>query len=92
MPALHHNRVDIGIVRSGYQSEPGLSIECFLPESLVLALPELHPLSAQWLNCLSTLADELFILFPAENRPVFTGRLLPFVTFGILILKVPECV
>jgi DNA-binding transcriptional LysR family regulator len=64
--ALHHKQVDIGIVRSAI-SELGLSVECFLPESLVLALPQTHPLSAQTQLSLSTLASESFILFPANK-------------------------
>jgi DNA-binding transcriptional LysR family regulator len=73
--ALHHKQVDIGIVRSAI-SEAGLSVECFLPESLVLALPEIHPLSAQTQVSLSTLADELFILFPAKMGPVFYEQII----------------
>jgi DNA-binding transcriptional LysR family regulator len=73
--ALHHKQVDIGIVRSAI-SEPGLSVECFLPESLVLALPETHPLSAQTQVSLSTLASELFILFPAKMGPVFYEQII----------------
>ena len=67
--ALHHKQVDIGIVRSAI-SESGLSVECLLHESLVLALPEAHPFSAQTKVSLSTLADESFILFPAKMGPV----------------------
>jgi DNA-binding transcriptional LysR family regulator len=73
--ALHHKQVDIGIVRSAI-SEAGLSVECFLPESLVLALPETHPLSAQTQVSLSSLADELFILFPAKMGPVFYEQII----------------
>ncbi|MEM1254214.1 MAG: LysR substrate-binding domain-containing protein [Cyanobacteria bacterium P01_H01_bin.21] len=73
--ALHQKRVDIGIVRSTI-NEPGLSVECFLTESLVLALPESHPLSAQTQVSLSTLADELFILFPVKLGPVFYEQII----------------
>ncbi len=73
--ALHHKQVDIGIVRSAI-SESGLSVECFLQESLVLALPETHPFSAQTQLSLSTLADELFILFPARMGPVFYEQII----------------
>ena len=73
--ALHHKQVDIGIVRSAI-SEPGLSVELLLPELLVLALPEAHPLSAQTEVSLSTLADELFILFPAKMGPVFYEQII----------------
>jgi DNA-binding transcriptional LysR family regulator len=73
--ALYDKQVDVGIVRSVI-SEPGLSMECFLPESLVLALPETHPLSAQTQVSLSTLADELFILFPAKMGPVFYEQII----------------
>ncbi len=73
--ALHHKQVDIGIVRSAI-SEPGLSVECFFPESLVLALPETHPLSAQTQLSLSILADESFILFPAKLGPLFYEQIM----------------
>jgi DNA-binding transcriptional LysR family regulator len=55
--ALYDKQIDVGIVRSAI-SEPSLSVECLLPESLVLALPENHPLSAQTQVSLSALADE----------------------------------
>lgn len=73
--ALHDKQIDIGIVRSAIV-EPGLRMECFLPESLVLALPETHPLSAQIGVSLSTLADEFFILFPAKMGPVFHEQII----------------
>ncbi|MBW4474283.1 MAG: LysR family transcriptional regulator [Stenomitos rutilans HA7619-LM2] len=73
--ALHDKQVDVGIVRSAIV-EPGLSGSCFLPESLVLALPETHPLSAQTEVSLSTLADESFILFPAKLGPVFYEQII----------------
>jgi DNA-binding transcriptional LysR family regulator len=73
--ALHDKQVDVGIVRSAI-SEPGLSAECLLPESLVLALPENHPLSAQTQVSLSVLADESFILFPSKKGPVFYEQIM----------------
>ncbi len=73
--ALYDKQVDVGIVRSAI-SEPGLSVECLLPESLVLALPETHPLSAQTQVSLSALADESFILFPAKMGPVFYEQMI----------------
>ncbi|NES93822.1 MAG: LysR family transcriptional regulator [Desertifilum sp. SIO1I2] len=73
--ALYDKQIDVGIVRSAI-SEPGLSVECLLPESLVLALPENHPLSAQTQVSLSALADEFFILFPAKLGPVFYQQIM----------------
>lgn len=73
--ALHYKQVDVGIVRSDI-SEPGLSVECILQESMVLALPEAHPLSTQTKVSLSTLADELFILFPAKMGPTFYNQII----------------
>ncbi|UBF28230.1 LysR family transcriptional regulator [Kovacikia minuta CCNUW1] len=73
--ALYDKQIDIGIVRSAI-NEPGLSVECFLPESLVLALPETHPLSAQTQVALSSLANESFILFPATMGPVFYEQII----------------
>ena len=73
--ALHHKQIDIGIVRSAI-IEPGLSVECILQESLILALPETHRLSAQARVSLYTLKDELFILFPAKMGPVFYEQII----------------
>ncbi|WP_414620163.1 LysR family transcriptional regulator [Calothrix sp. CCY 0018] len=73
--ALHLKQVDVGIVRSAI-IEPGLSVECLLQESLVLALPQTHPLSAQNKVSLSTLASESFILFPAKLGPVFYDQII----------------
>jgi DNA-binding transcriptional LysR family regulator len=73
--ALYDKRIDVGIVRSAI-SEPGLSVECLLHESLVLALPETHPLSAQTQVSLSSLADEFFILFPAKLGPLFYEQII----------------
>jgi len=73
--ALHHKQVDIGIVRSVI-IEPSLSTECVLQESIILALPQTHPLSAQTKVSLSTLADESFILFPAKMGPIFYEQII----------------
>jgi DNA-binding transcriptional LysR family regulator len=73
--ALYDKQIDVGIVRSAV-SEPGLRVECLLPESLVLALPEHHPFSAQTQVSLSTLADEFFILFPAKLGPLFYEQIM----------------
>ncbi|MGL5835066.1 MAG: LysR family transcriptional regulator [Waterburya sp.] len=73
--ALYDKQIDIGIVRSAI-SESGLSVECLLHESLVLALPENHPFSAQTQVSLSSLADESFILFPAKMGPVFYEQII----------------
>jgi DNA-binding transcriptional LysR family regulator len=73
--ALYDKQIDVGIVRSAI-IEPGLSVECILQESLVLALPETHPLCAQTKVSLLTLADEWFILFPAKMGPVFYEQII----------------
>jgi len=73
--ALYDKQINVGIVRSAI-NEPGLSVECFLPESLVLALPETHPLSAQTQVALSSLANEPFILFPATMGPVLYEQII----------------
>jgi DNA-binding transcriptional LysR family regulator len=73
--ALHHKQVDVGIVRSAI-IEPGLSVECVLQESLVLALPQTHPLSTQTKVSLSALASEFFILFPAKMGPMFYEQII----------------
>jgi DNA-binding transcriptional LysR family regulator len=73
--ALYDKQVDVGIVRSTI-SEPGLSVECLLHESLVVALPENHLFAAQTQLSLSALADESFILFPAKMGPVFYEQII----------------
>lgn len=73
--ALYDKQIDIGIVRSVI-SESGLSVECLLHESLVLALPENHPFSTQTQVSLSSLADEFFILFPAKLGPIFYEQII----------------
>ncbi|MGL4621294.1 LysR substrate-binding domain-containing protein [Chroococcidiopsis sp.] len=73
--ALHHKQIDVGIVRSAIV-EPGLSVECILQESIILALPETHPFSAQTQVSLFTLVDELFILFPAKMGPIFYEQII----------------
>lgn len=73
--ALYQNQIDVGVVRSAI-TDPGLSTECVLQESLVLALPQTHPLSAQVNVSVSTLADESFILFPAKLGPVFYDQII----------------
>ncbi|MBW4422624.1 MAG: LysR family transcriptional regulator [Myxacorys californica WJT36-NPBG1] len=73
--ALHQNQIDVGVVRSAI-TEPGLSTKCVLQESLVLALPQTHLLSAQVKVSVSTLADESFILFPAKLGPVFYEQII----------------
>jgi len=73
--ALYDKQIDVGIARAAI-SEPGLSVECLLEESLVLALPESHPLSSQTQVSLSTLANESFILFPAKLGPVFYEQIM----------------
>jgi DNA-binding transcriptional LysR family regulator len=73
--ALYDKQIDVGIVRSAI-SEPGLGAECLLPESLVLALPEQHPLCTQTQVSLSSLADEFFILFPAKLGPLFYEQII----------------
>ncbi|WP_346293719.1 LysR substrate-binding domain-containing protein [Sphaerothrix gracilis] len=73
--ALHNKQVDVGIVRSAI-TEPGLEVKCILQESLMLALPKTHPLSAQTNVSLSTLKNELFILFPAKMGPAFYEQII----------------
>lgn len=73
--ALHHKQIDVGVVRSAI-IEPGLSTECVLQESLVLALPQTHLLSVHLKVSLSSLADESFILFPAKLGPIFYEQIM----------------
>lgn len=68
LEALRENRIDLGFVRPPV-SEPGLSQQPVLRESLVLALSEKHPLAPETTVAIAALATESFILFPRLLAP-----------------------
>lgn len=66
--ALHEQRIQVGILRPPVASA-GLAIKTFLKESLMIALPENHPLAGLPRIALSKLASERFIVFPRRLGP-----------------------
>jgi len=63
---LHERQIDVGFVYLPL-NDPSLEIECITRESLVVALPEAHPLASKGRVELQALAEESFIL-PARYQ------------------------
>lgn len=61
--ALHNNRIQLGFLRLPLNDE-NLILETVLQESLVVALPEAHPLATQTHVSLVSLAEQPFVLSP----------------------------
>ena len=61
--ALHNNRIQLGFIRPPLNDED-LILETVLQESLVVALPEAHPLATQTQVSLVSLAEQPFVLSP----------------------------
>jgi DNA-binding transcriptional LysR family regulator len=68
--ALLSGEIDVGFVFLPVD-QPDILTEVVLHESLVIALPEAHPLASLPTIPLSLLADEPFIIFPRSVRPDF---------------------
>lgn len=66
---LKDRRIDVGFVRPPID-DPAINLTAIFQESLVVALPEGHPLAARAQIPLTILASESFILFP---RPLAAG-------------------
>lgn len=66
--------IDVGFDRlpNEYENDTALSFMPILQESLIIALPEQHPLAAQAQIPLSALADEPFVLPPPDLVPSYT--------------------
>ncbi len=69
-----------GSIRLGFLRLPadltGLTVECFLREPLVVALPEKHPFALKQGVPLSALDGETFFVFPREMSPGFYDLLI----------------
>ncbi|HEY9661075.1 MAG TPA: LysR family transcriptional regulator [Allocoleopsis sp.] len=65
---LNENRIDIGFVRPPIE-DASLQVKVVLQESLVVALPETHPLAQVDRLSLQAIATEPFILFPRPLAP-----------------------
>lgn len=66
--ALLGGEIDVGLVQEPLYTEE-LRVETVLYESLVVALPDHHPLAAESEVALEDLADEPFVFFPRWTRP-----------------------
>ncbi|MBK9167034.1 MAG: LysR family transcriptional regulator [Bryobacterales bacterium] len=73
--ALRDGRLHLGFLRAPVDCQ-GLAIECFLRETLVVALPADHALAAVDAVALEALADEPLILFPRAVSPEFHDLIL----------------
>ncbi|MFN6483834.1 MULTISPECIES: LysR family transcriptional regulator [unclassified Nostoc] len=65
---LREGRMDVGLLRPPIE-ENRFSCETIFQESLMVALPEAHLLASQSNVCLTSLANEPFILFPRILAP-----------------------
>ena len=65
---LREGRMDVGLLRPPVE-ENRFSCETIFQESLMVALPEAHLLASQSNVCLTSLANEGFILFPRILAP-----------------------
>ena len=68
LSALHAGEIDIGFVREP-RSDASLTIETVMREPLRIAVNRSHPLAARPTLAVKHLADEPFVLFPAELAP-----------------------
>lgn len=68
LSALHAGEIDIGFVREP-RGDASLTIETVMREPLRIAVNRTHPLAARATLAVKHLADEPFVLFPAELAP-----------------------
>lgn len=68
LAALHAGEIDIGFVREP-RPDASLEIETVMREPLRIAVNRTHPLAARATLAVKHLADEPFVLFPAELAP-----------------------
>jgi len=73
--ALKAGGLDVGFVRSSLD-DPALGAELVRRESLMVVLPDDHPLAAQRSISLSALKHEPFVLFPRARGPAFFDQLM----------------
>ncbi|KRF16713.1 LysR family transcriptional regulator [Nocardioides sp. Soil797] len=73
--ALHEGTIDIAVMRTPVQDE-SVEVEVMRQESLVVALPETHPLAAKEAVRFADLKGEPFITYPSEHRSVLHDAVL----------------
>ena len=71
---LRAHRLDVGFenLPNSYDQDADLCFQPLMQESVVIALPEAHPLAAQAEISLQELADEPFVLPSPQNLPFYT--------------------
>jgi DNA-binding transcriptional LysR family regulator len=65
---LQEGRIDIGLFRPPFEND-GCQVETIFQESLMVALPETHPLTQQQKVSVRSLIREPFIVFPRAAAP-----------------------
>ena len=75
LAALDSGEIDLGFLRET-PATPRLTIEPVMREPLRLAIPRAHPLAARQRVPLALLAEEPFVLFPAELAPGLHAQVL----------------
>ena len=73
--ALKAGSLDVGFVRTSLD-DPVLVAELVRRESLMVVLPDDHPLSARRTIPLEALAQEPFVMFPRARGPAFFDQLM----------------
>lgn len=86
--ALSDRRIQVGFGHPPFDDR--LSRECVLQESLVLALPEAHPLAMQTEVSVRSLAHESFILFPRHLGLGFYDLIVNFCQQADFIPRVTQ--
>ena len=88
--SLRDGQIQVGFVILPVE-EPDLAFETVALESVVIAVPERHPLSARRRVSLKALAGESSVFFPGALSPGYYNRLLAMGQDGKFSLKfVPE--
>ena len=75
--ALQKHQIEIGFCHPPLKDE-SLELEPILQESLVVALPEVHPLACETTIPICSLANESFILFPRHLGSGFYDQIVSF--------------
>jgi len=75
LAGLHSGEIDLGFVREP-DPDPGLELVTVMREPLRIAVNRTHPLAARPTLSVRDLADEPFVLFPAELAPGLHAQVL----------------
>lgn len=75
--ALQNHQIEVGFCHPPLKNE-SLELAPILQESLVVALPKLHPLACETTLPICSLADESFILFPRHLGSGFYDQIVSF--------------